>query len=375
MVSIACFSAGQLVPALAAHGCVGQDGRDRAAVFALQPVQQCQPFLDLVQPPGRRLDALGVAMQLVQQVLGLERQRTRARRQPVQLRVHPTGRLERLCPGRESERGAPFVAAVQRAGAAVGRRPQRLDVAQAAALGLELALLLLAGRRPVDLRELPLEQVQLTIACTGPIAQLLQPGRQRAFAAIRPAVGLAARRLVRPREAVQDLQLGRGQHQLAMLVLAVEREQRGARVPQIARGGAPAADVRTRSPLRVHPPRQHKVLSVLRQTVPECLAHRVRQREHPLDVGLRSARADDAGPWFAAEQQIQRMRQHRLAGPGLPCEHVQPWPETQLGPLDQQEVLDAQFVEHAEGSTSGGRRIGPESPGTTHIWHRFSAVL
>ena len=82
----------------------------------------------------------------------------------------------------------------------------------------------------------------------------------------------------------------------------------------------------------------------------------VGQREHALHVGLRRAWAHDPGPRLAAEQQIQRVREHGLARPGLPREHVQARPETELGPLDQQEVLDAEFVEHALGSTSGGRR-------------------
>src|SRR5262249_59216543 len=48
---------------------VREHQRDRAAVLALQALEQREPLLDLVQPPGWRLDALGVAVQLLQQVL------------------------------------------------------------------------------------------------------------------------------------------------------------------------------------------------------------------------------------------------------------------------------------------------------------------
>ena len=42
----------------------------------------------------------------------------------------------------------------------------------------------------------------------------------------------------------------------------------------------------------------------------------------------------------AAEQQIERVREHGLAGAGLAGEHVQPLGEPQLGALDQQQILD-----------------------------------
>ena len=50
------------------------------------------------------------------------------------------------------------------------------------------------------------------------------------------------------------------------------------------------------------------------------------------------------------------MGEHGLARPGLARQHVQPGAEAQLGPLDQQQVLDAQLVEHGAGCISGARR-------------------
>ena len=155
--------------------------RDRAAVLALEPVEQRQPLLDLVQAAGRRLDALGVAVQLVQQVLGLERQRADARGQRVQLRVHAAGRLQRLRRRGERQRGAAAVLLV--AGERARRRPRPPRAAPRRGAGgsrsaSSARLLLLARLGAVDLRELPLEQVQLAVARAGALAQLVQARAQ-----------------------------------------------------------------------------------------------------------------------------------------------------------------------------------------------------
>jgi hypothetical protein len=63
------------------------------------------------------------------------------------------------------------------------------------------------------------------------------------------------------------------------------------------------------------------------------------------------------GPRAAPEEQIERVREHRLAGSGLAGEHVQPGRQPQLRLLDQQEILDAQLLKHACRSTSRRRRI------------------
>ncbi len=84
--------------------------------------------------------------------------------------------------------------------------------------------------------------------------------------------------------------------------------------------------------------------------------NRLGHREDALDIGLLGARADDAPARLAAEQQIECVRQHRLAGAGLAGDHVQARTEHQLGRLDQQEVLDAQLGEHAAQLTSQTRR-------------------
>src|SRR5205814_9970522 len=81
-----------------------------------------------------------------------------------------------------------------------------------------------------------------------------------------------------------------------------------------------------------------------------------RQSEDTLDVGLQSPRAHDPGPRPAPEQQVQRLREHRLARPRLAGEDVEPGAQTQLRPLDEEQVLDTQFVEHAGTCTGAARR-------------------
>src|SRR6201999_199057 len=101
------------------------------------------------------------------------------------------------------------VARVQRADARADGASQRFDVAQPAAFGLERGLLLDARRRALDLRQLPLEQVQLAVTRAGPLAQRFQPLRERPLAGIGARVALAPRSLIRACEAVEDLELCR----------------------------------------------------------------------------------------------------------------------------------------------------------------------
>ena len=79
----------------------------------------------------------------------------------------------------------------------------------------------------------------------------------------------ARRRRLLAAVGVEQLQLGGGQRQLAMLVLAVEREQRAAELLQIGLGGGAAADVGARAPVGPHPSRQHELLGALGDPVAE----------------------------------------------------------------------------------------------------------
>ena len=244
----------------------------------------------------------------------------------------------------------------QRLDAARRGDPQPLEVAQPLAFGRELGLLGLARGRGVDLADLPLEQVELAVAGARPLAQGRQLRAQVALARMDLRVRRAALRLLGPAEAVEDLELRGGERELAVLVLAVEREQGTAHVAQVPRRGAAAVQVRARAPFGAHATREHQLVGVRREPVAELLAEPVGQRERALHVRLRRPGAHDARPRLAPEQQVERVREHGLAGPGLAREHVEPGRQAQLGPLDEQEVLDTQLFQHAARSTSRSRR-------------------
>ena len=68
--------------------------------------------------------------------------------------------------------------------------------------------------------------------------------------------------------------------------------------------------------------------------------------KHALDICLVGAGAHDAPPRLPAEQQVERLGEHRLARAGLAGDRVQATVESQLGALDQQQVPDAQLDQH-----------------------------
>jgi hypothetical protein len=148
-------------------------------------------------------------------------------------------------------------------------------------------------------------------------------------------------------EAVEDVELRGGERQLAVLVLAVEGQQRATDVAQFGRRGAAAVQVGPGTPFGAHAPGEHELLRVAGDPLTELGAQLGAQLEDALDVRLGGARAHDARARLAAQQQVERVREHGLARARLAREHVEPGPEPQLGPLDQQEVLDTQLFQHA----------------------------
>ena len=138
-----------------------------------------------------------------------------------------------------------------------------------------------------------------------------------------------------------------------MLVLAVEGEQRAAELAQVGDGRRAPVEVGARAPVGADAAREHQLLGVGAQALAELLAQAVRAGRRPLDVGLAGAGANDPRPRAPAQQQVERVGEHRLAGAGLAGEHVQPGRQPQLGLLDQQQVLDAKLLQHVRWSSSG----------------------
>ena len=111
-----------------------------------------------------------------------------------------------------------------------------------------------------------------------------------------------------------------------------------------------------RAALGAHAPGQHDLLGIVGQPVRQLRAQLFGQREHALDVGLGGAWPHDPLAGLAAQQQVQRVGEHGLPGAGLAGQDVQPLAQAQLGPFDQEQVLDAKLFQHEGGCITGVRR-------------------
>jgi hypothetical protein len=109
-------------------------------------------------------------------------------------------------------------------------------VTQAFAHGRQALALGGVGRGVIDLRELEREEVELALARAGRHPQLVDRAVELAHA------GDPARALRPPRdvlgaaEAVEEVELGRGERESAMLVLTVEGEQLRGDLLQVGHG-------------------------------------------------------------------------------------------------------------------------------------------
>ena len=284
---------------------VGEDVGDRAAVLALQALEHGQALLGGLQRARIAVEALGVAQQLAGQVVGLVGQRAPPLGQRVEPGVDARHAVEPSAAGGQERDDARPVLGRHRLRGAQRRGAQRLEVAQALARAEQLVLLVLRRVGRLDLLQLEGEQVELALARAGALAQLRQRRLELAHAHVGRRERRAARQVRRAAEAVEDLQLRGGEHELAMLVLAVERQQRDGHLAQVADGRRAPAQVGARAPLGAHAPGEHDLLGVGGQALAELAAQRVRQLEDALHVGLRRAGTHDPRPW----------RGRRAAGP------------------------------------------------------------
>src|SRR5438128_5890391 len=204
-----------------------------------------------------------------------------------------------------------------------------------------------------------LEQLELALTRALTLVELgqLRPQPRHLRAARRASP--EARGVLGAAQAVEQLELGGGNRELAMLVLPVEANESGADLPHLAHGDRAPVQVRARAAIRAHPPGQHQLLGAWREPLADARLERrltLLQSEDALHVRLLSARPHDARARATPQQQIERVSEHRLAGPGLAREHVQARRQAQLGLLYQQQVLDAQLAQHRAIPSSAPRR-------------------
>ena len=303
--------------------------------------------------------AIAIRAQLGGQVLGLDDHGVHPCREGVERGIDAREGLHGSGGRCHELRRARSLAGIrsQRLGCATGGRAQRIEAAKALARAQQLLVLALVGRDRVDLGELELEQSELALArgcklAHGIHALLQKPRLRKGLSARAQALGMLA-----VAQAVEDLELRSRKRELAMLVLAVEREQRPADLAQLADGDRASAQVGAGATVRADAAGEHELLRVRAQTLLETLAQRLGQVEDALDISLACSGAHDARPGAATEQQVERVREHGLARAGLAREHVQAGSQAQLGPLDQQQILYAKLLQHVRWSSSARGQI------------------
>ena len=103
----------------------------------------------------------------------------------------------------------------------------------------------------------------------------------RRHCAVRLAVALAPLEVLSAREAVEDLELRRGERQLAVLVLSVEGEQPGAERPQVARPTRSACTKALVRPRGRDPAAEHDLVGALGQAARRARPARDRRAAPP----------------------------------------------------------------------------------------------
>ena len=304
---------------------LGEQRRQVGGRPAMAPRQRhpCrQPLLDLAQARRVELGAVEVAGERVRRVL--------------KLRLRALQRFDRTFEAR-IERGDVLQrvdrAAGERIGAGVGfgdrieREPrrveQRLAVREAGVLGVELGPLVGAGSELGDFADLPGEPLALALE----IALLLarRGERLRRRAPRRPVRG--ERRGVDLRIAVEQRAHRRRASEPLPRVLAVDVDEVLGRFAQLRDRRAAAVDPGAALSLRVDRPAQQHAAGIagvgVEAGVGEPGRERGRDVELGADLGARRSLADDAGVTAAAERELQRLDQDRLARAGLAAQHRQ----------------------------------------------------
>ena len=116
--------------------------------------------------------------------------------------------------------------------------------------------------------------------------------------------------------------------------------------------GAPSSpDERPAAAVRREPPRNDERLLSVGPKAGDGRERRVveevgRRVELGLDVGLVAVRPDHAGHRLGPGEKADRLGEHRLPGPGLAREDVEPRTELELGALDQRKVVDVEPDQH-----------------------------
>ena len=220
-----------LAPRAGALG-VFEHGRDRAAVLADQPLRRRQALFDLLQRPLlARASALAVGAQLRRHSSDSSTIAPQALGERIQGGVDPRDRIQAGGAGREQCHGAGILGATR--AQAPGRQSPRRRTARPADATARARRAGARARTPpgsaasISASSCSSRSSSRSRAWTARAAPPAPPPA-RALA-VWPGAHAAGARLLRPAHCVEDLQLSAGQRQLAVLVLAVERDERARR--------------------------------------------------------------------------------------------------------------------------------------------------
>ncbi len=171
---------------------------------------------------------------------------------------------------------------------------------------------------------------------------------------------------IRARIGIEDVALGGGRDEGAVLVLPVDLDQLRRRLAERAQGRHAAVDPGPGPALGGDRAGQDHLAGGV--ALP--------QHEAGLDQGLGGAGAHHAGVGPAAQHQLQRLDDERLAGAGLTGERRHAGPEDQRQVLDHTEVAHVQVGQHdaltgfvrpgagsAECRRTSGARCARRAPG------------
>ena len=324
-------------------------------VTARQPGVDLQPLLHLGQAPRLGVEVLEVRPQpqpdLLERLLGRAELGVGRGQRGVDLDHRREGRR-----GRAQRRHDPSlsVARRQRLGGGRGGGGQPLGMAQALALGPQRGLLQGVDAGGVDLAHQLLQVVALALGRLAPGAR----GRQRAADARQAPPQrrqpLGGRADVRPGEGVEHGELAGGADQAPVLVLRREAHQRSRQRRDRLPGRRLPVDQGPGPPFGRHPAGDDHLALVVDelaqgqrrvvrlQGVPVAGGH----LEGGLDQGVAGPRPHRRGVGRRPGEEPEGLRQHRLAGAGLPGDRRQAAGRRQLGPLDHNEVADLERADH-----------------------------
>ena len=134
-------------------------------------------------------------------------------------------------------------------------------------------------------------------------------------------------------------------------------------------GRRASVDIRPRAPVGRDDTRQHDLFGAVGAI----------DQEPAVDAGLGGPGAHDGRVGTSADEQFDRLDQHRLAGAGLAGERGEAGAEAQHGALDHAQVLDVQLGQHDAGIPDRGRRMRasgviPDSGEVQEgLWRRLAA--